>query len=82
MSNRPSGAPLIGVEQTPGSVKLTDFIHPKRAVYILGSESAGLAHYICETCQEVVHIPGERSLNVAVAGSIVLYDRISRKAST
>jgi len=29
-------------------------------------------------CHQVVRLPGERSLNVAVAGSIVIYDRITK----
>lgn len=31
---------------------------------------------IMEHCADVVQIPGEFSLNVSVAGSIVLYDRL------
>ena len=38
-----------------------------------------LKHYpqeALEHCADVVQIPGEFSLNVSVAGSIVLYDRL------
>ena len=58
-----------------------EFEHPHNAVYILGSEDAGLPPSILSACHEVVSIPSERysSYNVASAGSIVLYDRLAKK---
>lgn len=50
----------------------------RQACYLLGAEDNGLTKEAISKCQELVYLPGERSLNVAVAGSIVLYDRISK----
>ncbi len=66
---------LIGVEL--GGTSLGNFSHPKQAIYILGSEDAGLPVSITEVCTNIVSVESHRafSYNVAVAGSIVMYDR-------
>lgn len=76
--HRPYGCELIGIEIIEGSTPIKDFKHPKQACYLLGAEDTGLTREAIESCQEVVHLPGERSLNVSVAGSIVLFDRIMK----
>jgi len=65
----------IAVEVVPGAVALQGFTHPERAVYILGPEDGGLPGDVLKYCQEIVQIPGDYCLNLAVAGSIVMYDR-------
>lgn len=71
----PQGCKLIGVELIDGVVSLPDFKHPQRAVYLLGAEDTGLSVKALSLCHAVIQIPAP-SLNVAVAGSIVMYDRI------
>lgn len=73
----PWSCPLIGVELTEHAVALDGYAHPLRALYLLGAEDYGLPPAVLERCHQVVRIPAvrEQSLNVAVAGSIVLYDR-------
>jgi tRNA G18 (ribose-2'-O)-methylase SpoU len=70
---------LIGIEMTDNAYPLSEFIHPNRACYLLGAEDNGLTTEAISACQEIIYLPGERSMNVAVAGSIVLYDRITKK---
>ena len=77
----PRAAPLIGVELSDDAVPLTSFTHPDRAVYLLGNEQIGLSPPILEQCHALVSLPGHFSLNVAVAGSIVMYDRVSKGSS-
>jgi tRNA G18 (ribose-2'-O)-methylase SpoU len=77
-SHRPYSCKLIGVEMDNKSVPIKTFVHPKQAIYLLGSEDSGLTKEAMDACQEMIYIPGERSLNVAVAGSIVLFDRINK----
>ena len=50
-------------------------------MYILGSEDHGLPPAVLRACHERVSIPSERysSYNVAMAGSIVLYDRLAKR---
>lgn len=77
-AHRPFDCRLIGIELTENAIPLKDFEHPKNACYILGAEDNGLTRQMIDSCQKIIVLPGERSLNVAVAGSIVLYDRISK----
>ena len=60
-----------------GGTPLEDFEHPLDAVYLLGSEDAGLPTSVLRACHEVVTLRSEHyaSYNVAIAGSLVLYDR-------
>ncbi len=48
---------------------------------LLGSERDGMSQKALEYCADVVQIPLEFSLNVSVAGSIVLYDRLLKSSS-
>lgn len=77
-SHRPYACPLIGVELDEKAKPIHTFVHPKSAMYLLGAEDNGLTRQAITACQYIVQLPGERSLNVAVAGSIVLFDRINK----
>lgn len=77
-SNIPHGCQIIGVELLDVATPLSDFIHPERAIYLLGAEDHGLSKTAIANCHKLVVLPGEYSLNVSVAGSIVLYDRIAK----
>lgn len=76
----PKGVRIVGVEKTETAAPLEDFHHPKRCVYLLGAEDHGLSNQAIEKSHFLVEFPSEYSLNVAVAGSIVLYDRSRNKA--
>ncbi len=73
--NLPFSCVLVGVEMMDSAVYIEDFRHPQRAIYLLGAEDHGLSRKAKEQCHKLVKLRGEHSLNVAVAGSIVLYDR-------
>jgi tRNA G18 (ribose-2'-O)-methylase SpoU len=75
-TNRPRGAQLIAVEM--GGAPLREFAHPDMAIYLLGAEDAGLPARILAQCQAVVSLEsvGPLSYNVAVAGSLDMYDRV------
>jgi len=74
----PKGCWPIAVELDSRAKPLHSIVHPERACYILGAEDTGVPKRVLERCPLVVSIPGDYSLNVAVAGSIVLYDRVTR----
>ena len=78
---RPHGAVLVGVEME--GTPLQSFKHPSRAVYLLGSEDNGLPPAVRAACKSIVSIEstGLTSYNVAVAGSLVMYDRAIRRAA-
>jgi tRNA G18 (ribose-2'-O)-methylase SpoU len=66
---------LVGVELDDGATPIEDYAHPNRCCYLLGAEDHGLTTEELLVCHQLVRLPGERSMNVAVAGSIVLFDR-------
>ena len=75
----PKGAMLVGVEITDDAVDLELFQHPRRCVYLLGAEDHGLSKKAIEKSHHLVKFKSEFSLNVSVAGSIVMYDRSINK---
>ncbi len=72
----PEGCKLVGIELTDDAVALPSFRHPRSAAYVLGSERLGLSEEMLELCDHVVKIPTQFSLNLAVAGALVMYDRL------
>ncbi|MCG1035062.1 RNA methyltransferase [Polaribacter sargassicola] len=74
-NNLPKGAMLVGVELDEKAVQLETFTHPKRCVYLLGAEDHGMSKIAIEKSHYLVKFKSELSLNVAVAGSIIMYDR-------
>jgi tRNA G18 (ribose-2'-O)-methylase SpoU len=69
---------LIGIEMDESAVPIKDFQHPQRAIYLLGAEDNGLMEKTIKRCHKLIVLPGERSMNVAVAGSIVMFDRLNK----
>ncbi len=49
-----------------------------RGIYILGAEDGGLPKEYREKYHHLVKSPGNYSMNVAVTGSIVVYDRLAK----
>ena len=74
----PYNSQLIGVELDDKAESLEKFEHPRRGIYLLGAEDGGLPKEYREKCHHLVKLPGNYSMNVAVTGSIVLYDRIAK----
>lgn len=75
----PLDCKLVGIELDKRSVMLNNFKHPERCIYLLGAEDTGLSKKALESCHEIVQLHGAYSMNVAVAGSIVIYDRLKNK---
>ena len=75
-NSMPYNCMLVGVEIDPKAEMIKDFVHPERCIYLLGAEDHGLTHKAIEKCHRLIEIPSTRCLNVAVAGSIIMYDRM------
>lgn len=73
----PKGCQLVGIELTEDAVDLPSFRHPIQAAYILGAEREDLPADVLAQCDHVIKIPTKFCLNVATAGAIVMYDRVS-----
>jgi tRNA G18 (ribose-2'-O)-methylase SpoU len=76
--NMPYDCPLVGIEIDENSEDIQLFKHPKRCIYLLGAEDDGLPKTIITKCHKLIRLPGRFSFNVAVAGSLVMYDRIMK----
>ena len=74
----PAGCVLVGVERLEEATDLPSFRHPLSAAYVLGPERSGLSAELLARCRHVVRIPSRFSLNLAVTGALVLYDRLQQ----
>ena len=72
----PYDCPVIAIELSEKAIPVTMFEHPERCIYLLGAEDYGLPSAMINRCKETVQLPGAYCLNVAVAGSIIMYDRL------
>jgi len=71
----PKGAMIIGIELDEKATELANFKHPRNCVYLLGAEDHGLTNEAIHRSHHLVKFNTPKSLNVAVAGSIIMYDR-------
>lgn len=80
-NNLPINCRVVMVELSEKADNLVEFNHPERAVYLLGSEDNGIPKKLLDGFQ-VIQIPGAFCLNVAMAGTIVLYDRMFKRTNS
>lgn len=72
----PRGCRLVGCELVEDAVDLPSFRHPLNAAYVFGPERGSLSPAMLARCHHVVRIPTRFCVNLAVAGAIVMYDRV------
>jgi tRNA G18 (ribose-2'-O)-methylase SpoU len=72
----PRDCSLVAVEIAEDAVELPSFRHPRCAAYAFGAERGGLSEELMMLADHVVKIPTRFSVNLAVAGAIVMYDRL------
>jgi tRNA G18 (ribose-2'-O)-methylase SpoU len=72
----PQGCRLVGIELIDEAIELPSFRHPLRAAYVLGPERGSLSPEMLARCDYTVKIPTTFCINVAMAGAIVMYDRV------
>ncbi|NOZ93332.1 MAG: TrmH family RNA methyltransferase, partial [Acidobacteria bacterium] len=68
---------LVAVELDPRAVSLFEAEYPERPCFLLGAELGGVPSELLDAAPVIVQIPQwglVPSLNLAVAGSIVVYD--------
>jgi len=80
IKHSPYNTQIICIEITDNAYSLDNFCHPERAIYLLGAEDYGIPKSILRG-RIKVYIPTARQfcLNVAVAGSVVMYDRFVKE---
>ena len=72
---------LVAVELDHRAVNVFDAEYPERPCFLLGAELAGVPGELLDEAELVVQIPQwglVPSLNLAIAGSIVLYDYLGK----
>lgn len=72
----------VAVELDPRSVSVFDAVYPERPCFMLGAELDGLPKPLLDAAEIVVQIPQwglVPSLNLAIAGSIVIYDFLAKE---
>lgn len=79
LTAKPEGVPIMGIEM--GGTPLSTVAHPETAIYLLGAEDTGLPDWIQTYCNHIISLEAinQQSYNVAVAGTIVMYDRVFKK---
>jgi tRNA G18 (ribose-2'-O)-methylase SpoU len=76
-----SGWNLVAVELAEGSTGMFDAVYPPRPCFLLGAELRGLPAELLAEARLVVEIPQwglVPCLNLAVAGSLVVYDHLGK----
>jgi tRNA(Leu) C34 or U34 (ribose-2'-O)-methylase TrmL len=69
----------VAVDIVPGATPLPEFTHPERACYLFGAEDATLGEKTLSRCARAIVIPSLYCFNLAVAASIVMYDRNAKR---
>lgn len=75
------GMPLVAVEKHARAVPLFEAVYPTRPLFVLGAEKFGVPEDVLDACELIVQIPQwglVPSLNVAAAGSVVIYDYLAK----
>lgn len=77
-ARKPWNCQTVCIEITKEAKSLVNVNHYDRTFYVLGAEDKGLPASFMKG-KSVIQIPTKVCLNVAVAGSIIMYDRISKE---
>jgi tRNA G18 (ribose-2'-O)-methylase SpoU len=72
----PEDCRLVGIEFLADADELPSFPHPLKAAYVLGPELGSLSPELLARCDHLIRIPTAFCINVAMAGAIVMYDRM------
>jgi tRNA G18 (ribose-2'-O)-methylase SpoU len=73
---------LVAVELADGATGLFDAEYPERPCFLLGAELGGVPAELLDAAELIVQIPQwglVPCLNLAVAGSVVIYDHLAKQ---
>ena len=79
---RTNGYDLVSIELHDRAVNLFDAVYPDRPCFLLGAERGGIPEELIDESALVVQLPQwglVPSLNLAVAGSVVVYDFLAKR---
>lgn len=72
---------IVGFDNVEGSMSLNKYVWAPNSMMVFGSESVGLTPKMLSMCDKIVHINqvgSVRSLNIATAAGIAMYDYVSK----
>jgi 23S rRNA (guanosine2251-2'-O)-methyltransferase len=75
------GFHIVGVEQDARSIDYKKLKKSDRMVFVLGTETTGISKTLLKLCDTIIELPMsgmKESLNVSVAGGIILYRVLDR----
>lgn len=78
LAHLPKDAELVCIE-VDGEEALETFVHPERAIYVFGGEDRSVSEEI-KSHGRTLRIDTNQCLNLAVAASVVMYDRRAKAA--
>ena len=76
-----NGMSIVVIEKNDHSISMFDCVYPPKPAFVLGNEVYGVYPDFLEAADLVVEIPmyGDiKSLNVSVAGAVVMYDYLGK----
>jgi len=76
-----NGMSVVVIEKNDNSISMFDCVYPPKPAFVLGNEVYGVYPDFLEAADLVVEIPmyGDiKSLNVSVAGAVVMYDYLGK----
>lgn len=80
LSYIPIETTIVCCELTDDASDLPNFVHPRQAIYLLGPEDGDIPDSLLYMSGVLrVKIQTRLCLNVAVAGSIIIYDRMAKE---
>ena len=72
---------IVGLEQLPGAVQLSEYTPTDKVALILGREVEGLESEVADLCDTIIEIPmrgKKESFNVVQAAAMALYSMMYR----
>jgi tRNA G18 (ribose-2'-O)-methylase SpoU len=78
---RPTGIPLVGIDNLPGSLPLETAALPRHCVLVFGQEGPGLSEEVRAACTQVLHIEqfgSTRSINAGAAAAVAMHAWVRR----
>jgi tRNA(Leu) C34 or U34 (ribose-2'-O)-methylase TrmL len=70
----------VAVDIIEDACSLPEYKHPRRAFYVFGQEDGTLGERILSRCRDVVYVPTQQCMNLAVTVGVVMYDRMVKGA--
>lgn len=69
----------VAVDLLSKAKSIINYKHPKRAFYIFGPEDGILGKQVTNWCRDIIYVPTEQCMNLAISVAVILYDRLQKE---